>query len=570
MNTEFFIARKILKGEREGKKVSKPIVNISVLSIVLGVAVMIISISVVTGFQQEVRNKVIGFGSHIQVFKESESTVQESKPIPREQDFYSTITDVEGVRHIQAFAYKPAIFQSKVDTMFYESIQNGEKKDTFRVQKEIQGVIVKGIGADFDAQFFKEKLVQGEFPVFETEESKNQIVVSRSIASKLNFEIGDKINAYFIQDAGPDKEKLEVVGVYETGLLDFDEDMVFGDLRLIQKLNLWGMHAFLKFKDTCYTDRLLISAVSQGGNGNNEYNWGRGFVPNQFIPFYPERDTTIQVIISDFSRKRTAKKMPLSVPDTAWMEIKVERVGEGELVARYDDNGFLLKEFLNEEGTEYKIDLGSRKLHVQMWNSNGSEEHYVGGFEILINQWEDLERLDDLIKGDIKLGSDISKTSQLKATTIKELHPDIFSWLDFLDVNVIIIVSLMLIISIINMGSALLVLILENTNMIGLLKAMGANNWSIRKVFMYNATYLILKGLFWGNLIGVSLCLIQQYTGLISLNPEIYYLDEAPVNLSFMNVLLINLVTVVICLISLLLPSFIVTKISPIKSIKFD
>ena len=178
--------------------------------------------------------------------------------------------------------------------------------------------------------------------------------------------------------------------------------------------------------------------------------------------------------------------------------------------------------------------------------------------------------MDKIIDEDIKLGKDVNKTSKLKAVTIKEMHPDIFSWLDFLDTLVIIIVSLMLIIAIINMGSALLVLILENTNMIGLLKAMGASNWSIRKIFIYNAAYLIMKGLIWGNIIGISICLIQLYFSVIPLNPEIYYLDKAPINLDIMHILIINLVTIVICLVSLMLPSYIVTKIRPIKSIKFN
>lgn len=531
---------------------------------------MIVTISVVTGFQKEVRNKVIAFGSHIQIFSEAEGSVQESKPIPKKQDFYPSITEVDGVRHIQMFAYKPAIFQSKLDTIDAKIYENGIEKDTIRLQKEIQGVIVKGIGADFDASFFKEKLIEGEFPDFETDLSKNFVVISKTIADRLHYKVGDKIKAYFVQDSGPDPEKLIVMGIYRTGLEDFDEDIVFGDLRLIQELNEYGMQAFLKFRDTCYTDRLLFQAIGKGGNNNFEYDWGNGFEPTVYKPYYLDKDTLIKMIVSDFPFKRTAKKNPLTVPDTAWMEVKVEKISDGPLVASYTDNGFLQKEFLNEEGTEYNIDLVSKKLHVKVWNSGGTEEHYVGGFEILINEWDDLEKMDQIITKDIRLGEDVNKVSKLKAVTIKDMHPDIFSWLDFLDINVIIIVSLMLIISIINMGSALLVLILENTNMIGLLKSMGATNWSIRKVFMYNATYLILKGLIWGNIIGISLCLLQYYTGIISLNPEIYYLDKAPVDLDIMNILLINLVTIVICVISLMLPSYIVTKIRPIKSIKFN
>lgn len=531
---------------------------------------MIVTISVVTGFQQEVRNKVIAFGSHIQIFEQSEYSSQESKPVFREQDFYPSITDVDGVKHIQVFAYKPGIFQSKVDTVKYTSYENGVAKDTFRYQKEIQGVIVKGIGADFDKSYFESKLIDGTFPDFESDSSKNKVVVSQIIADQLNYKVGDKIKAYFIQDSGPNPEKLIVAGIYKTGLEDFDDDIVFGDIRMIQELNVWGIQAFLAIKDTCYANRLFISGLVQGGNLNYEYDFGFGFTPVNSFPYFPENDTTFKVVISDFPLKKTRENKPVSVPDTAWMEIKVTKVHDGPLVAEYNDNGFIVKEFLNEEQNHYKMDLDSRILEVKTWNSGGSEEFYVGGFEILIDSWEDLEKMDEIISKDIKLGDDVNKASRLKAVTIKEMHPDIFSWLDFLDTLVIIIVSLMLIIAIINMGSALLVLILENTNMIGLLKAMGATNWSIRKIFMYNATYLIIKGLIWGNIIGISLCLIQLYTSIIPLNPEIYYLDRAPINLDIVHILIINLVTIIICVVSLMLPSYIVTKIRPIKSIKFN
>ncbi|MCB0477273.1 MAG: ABC transporter permease [Crocinitomicaceae bacterium] len=361
-----------------------------------------------------------------------------------------------------------------------------------------------------------------------------------------------------------------VAGIYKTGLEDFDDDIVFGDIRLIQKLNVWGIHAVLAIKDTCYDHKLLINALVKGGNLNYEYDFGYGFTPINTIPYFVDQDTLFKVVISDFPLKRTAANKPISIPDTAWIEIKVEKINDGPLVAKYDDNNFIVKEFLNEEGSHYKMDLGSRILEVKMWNSGGSEEFYVGGFEILIDKWEDLEKMDEIIAKDIKLGKDVNKSSKLKAVTIKEMHPDIFSWLDFLDTLVVIIISLMLIIAIINMGSALLVLILENTNMIGLLKAMGATNWSIRKIFMYNATYLILKGLIWGNMIGIGICLIQLYTGIIPLNPEIYYLDRAPINLDIWHIVLINMITIIICVISLMLPSYIVTKIRPIKSIKFN
>ena len=158
----------------------------------------------------------------------------------------------------------------------------------------------------------------------------------------------------------------------------------------------------------------------------------------------------------------------------------------------------------------------------------------------------------------------------LKSTNIMENQPDIFMWLGFLDINVIIILTLMILIGIINMGSALLVLILIRTNFIGMMKAMGANNWSIRKIFLYQASFLIGRGMLWGNIIGVTLCLIQKYTGIISLNPEVYYLTQVPIELNFWHWLILNIATLVVCLTALIVPSVVITKINPVKAIKFD
>ena len=193
---------------------------------------------------------------------------------------------------------------------------------------------------------------------------------------------------------------------------------------------------------------------------------------------------------------------------------------------------------------------------------NKWKPNQIGGFEVLL---EDFDKLD-------KKGNEIYKnvSSTLNAQTISEKFPGIFDWLKILDTNIIVIISIMILIAGINMITALLVLILERTQMIGILKALGSSNWSIRKMFLYNAAYLVAIGLFWGNVIGIGLLLVQQYTGLVKLDPENYYVNEAPVYLSVEYVLILNIGTLLLCLLMLLIPSYIVSKISPVKAIKFD
>ena len=198
----------------------------------------------------------------------------------------------------------------------------------------------------------------------------------------------------------------------------------------------------------------------------------------------------------------------------------------------------------------------------QIQRLNKWKKNQVGGFEILLDDFDELEEKGNEIYSVVP--------STLNAETIAEKDPAIFEWLDLFDINVIVIIVIMILISGINMITALLVLILERTQMIGILKALGNSNWSIRKIFLYNAGYLIAVGLFLGNVIGIGILLIQKYFGIIKLNPETYYVNEAPVYLDFKYILLLNVGTLVLCLLMLLIPSYIVSKISPVKAIKFD
>ena len=204
--------------------------------------------------------------------------------------------------------------------------------------------------------------------------------------------------------------------------------------------------------------------------------------------------------------------------------------------------------------------------HLQRINKWKADE--VGAFEVFVDDFDKISEIGDQVYKNTFNAEDASKS--LDTQTIVDKFYYIFEWLTLLDFNIIVILVVMIAVATINMVVALLVLILERTQMIGILKALGATNWNIREIFLYNAGYLIFRGLFWGNLIGISLILIQQQFGVVTLNPENYYVTEAPVYLNWLYLLLLNIGTIVVCLIVLLIPSYLITKISPVKAIRFD
>jgi len=291
--------------------------------------------------------------------------------------------------------------------------------------------------------------------------------------------------------------------------------------------------------------------VLKGVDQNYDWTFFNEYLIKGKIPNIIDKLTN-EVLISN----KTAKRLSLKVDDSFHMFFVKDNPNKAPnsrkfLVSGIYDSGF-------EEFDESFI-IGDIK-HIQKINKWKKDE--VGGFEVFIDDF------DDLRETGFQVYSNIDPT--LNAYTIAEKFPAIFEWLRLLDTNVIVIIGIMILIAGINMITALLVLILERTQMIGILKALGNNNWSIRKIFLYNAAYLIGKGLLWGNIIGLTLLFIQKYFGLITLNPETYYVKQAPVYLDFKYVIYINLGTLLLCLVMLIVPSVIVSKISPVKAIKFD
>lgn len=407
MKFEYFIARRIVSSGKSTQRFSKSVIRIAILAITLGIAVMILATSIVSGFQRAVRNKVIGFGSHIQIVSYKAENNFEYQPINKNQSFYPEIDTVKGIRHIQVFATKAGIMKTK---------------------NNIQGVVLKGISTDFDWSFFSSKIVKGRKIEFNDSAASNDLLISEAIANKLKLKVGEDVPVYFIQKP-PRVRKFKICGLYKTGLPEKDNVFVFCDIKHIQKLNNW--------------------------------------------------DST-----------------------------------------------------------------------------------QVSGFEVLINNFDDLDTMTDFVYTHIP--------QTLNVTNIKEENGEIFNWLELQNMNVRIILILMTLVAAINIISALLVLILERTQMIGVLKSLGTSNWSIQRIFIFNAAYLVFIGLLIGDILGVGLAYLQWQFHLMKLPEASYYISYVPINFSWLNFLLINVGTFIICVIMLLIPSYVVTKISPVKAIRFE
>ena len=565
MSFEYFISKRILKKEVEGNKVSRPIVRISIISISLAVVVNLITLAVVTGFQHEVRQKVSGFGSHIFIMNSGEGSVYECEPIYKNQAFFPKIQHLKGVKNIQFVAYKPVLFQSDKKEISY-SLSNG--KDTSQIQQEIQGAIIKGVGGDFDWTFFKSNLKEGRIPNFNSKELSSEIILSSRIAGDLNLKLGDEIRSYFVKKQ-PVKRMFKIVGIYETGLDEFDKKIVIGDIKMVQKLNDWGIQSSINVEDTLSNGSLIIKANVVGGNGNYRYDWGKGYENYQGFTICPTKDTLIKVIVSDYWSRIDGLNEKTSLPDTAYLSIKINGVKNSICDFSVNSENELVKNYFDEKGTKFSIKCSNKTVLFDQNEGRGSYQNYVSGFEVMVDNWDELPAIVKKIKQKIEF-IPTENNEELKVTSIMDNQSDIFIWLGFLDLNVLIILVLMILIGIINMGSALLVLILVRTNFIGMMKAMGAKNWSIRKIFLIQGAFLIGKGMIWGNIIGLGFCFIQSQFGILSLNPEVYYLSKVPIELNFWHWLFLNVGTLITCVLALIIPSYVITRVNPVKAIKFN
>ena len=415
MNFPLFIARKIYGDKGDKRKVSKPAIRIATAGVAIGLAVMIISVSVVLGFKHTIRDKVVGFGCHIQVADFMSLQTNENYPIQMGDSMVNVLKKTPGVKHIQRFANKQGILKTENDFL---------------------GVVFKGVGPEYDTTFIHQNMVEGSIPKFSDEASKNKILVSKEMANKLNIKVGQKIFSYFIDNQGLRVRRFTVEGIYQTNLKQYDQII-------------------------CYTD--LYTAV---------------------------------------------------------------------------------------------------KL-------NGWEDDQTSGAEITVNDFNRVNEVEDILVH--KVNRTIDKYGETYSSkTIQEINPQIFSWLDLLDLNVWIILALMIAVAGVTMISGLLIIILERTTMIGVLKALGARNRVVRHSFMWFAVFIIGKGMLIGNIIALGLIALQSTTGIVKLDPTTYYVETVPVEYAWLPFVVINIATLIISVLVLIAPSYLISHIHPAKSMRYE
>jgi lipoprotein-releasing system permease protein len=415
MNTELFIAKRIYKGDKKNeKRVSSPAIKIAIAGIALGLAVMIVAVCIIIGFKKEIREKVVGFEAHIQITAFDNNSFYEYHPISFSDTLACQLMSHPEIRHIQGFISKAGIIKTDDD---------------------FQGIVLKGVGDDYDWNFFEKNLIEGEVFTPHDTSTTNPAIISKTIADKLRLKLGDSFTAYFVQDPVRAR-RFKITGIYQTNFEDYDKLYVITQKNILAKLNGW--------------DNDMVSGI--------------------------------EVLVKDFN--------------------KLDRIAQD----------------LFFEMSYYKDRLGNT----------------------------------------------------LFARSIKDINPMIFNWLSLLDMNVWVIIILMIVVSGFTMISGLLIIILERTNMIGILKAMGARDFSIRKVFLYLSAFLIGQGMLWGNIIGLSLCFIQNKFHIIKLNPSVYYLSAVPIDMNALYLILLNLGTLIVSLLMMIGPSYLVAKITPAKSIQFE
>ena len=415
MNLPLFIARRIYGQDGDRREVSRPAITIATVGVAIGLAVMIITVSVVFGFKHTIRDKVAGFGSHIRI--ENFTTQQSARPAPVcfSDTLMRQLLKTEGVSHVARYSLTQGILKTDDDFL---------------------GVVFKGIGPDYDVRFLRANLVEGRMPVFGQTPSKYPLLVSRMMADKLGLQVGSKVYAYFIGADDVRARKFTVEGIYQTNMTQFDQSLCFTDFSVPVKLNGWET-------DQC---------------------------------------SGAEVLVKDFDRLDVTANRIVKLVNT-----KTDRYGE-----------------------------------------------------------------------------------IFTSLTIQEAYPQVFTWLSLLDINVWIILALMVAVAGFTMISGLLIIILERTQMIGILKAIGMRNPTVRHTFLWFAAFIIGRGLLAGNVIGIGVVLLQQWTGFITLDPASYYVDTAPMELNVPVIVALNVATLVICLAVLIAPSFLISHIHPARSMRYE
>lgn len=557
MSFEIFISRRLIQNKLQGIKVSKPIVRISVLSIALAIVVNVVTVAIVTGFQHEVRNKITGFNAPLFISKKGTKQIFEGDAVLKDQKALKELAGINGLKGISPVVFKPAMLQS---TRFSDTIHLSNGKDSLINRQDILGVVMKGVIQAYDWTFIKEHLVAGRVLNFQSKQE--ELVLSKRMADQLNYSLNDTISVYYVKNQ-PVLRKYKVVGIYQTGLEEYDQKLVFCRLPEVQKMNDFGIKTKIIIDDKLSNGKIVLKAGVEGKASNLLYDWGAG--PDIYGGFYLPylSDTNFRLIVYQ-SDPLIGTQTPI---DTSYIQINCSQAFVASSALLQDENGELIKESIGINS--YQMTSSLATVQVTETEGLGTGKNFVSGFEVQITDWNQMKHVEEEIRSIIEMRPN-ENNELMQVSSILDTERDLFAWLSFLDYNVYIIIFLMLLIGVINVGSAMLVLIVVRTNLIGMLKAMGARDWSIRKLFLYQAAHLIGRGLLYGNSVAFVLCFIQMKFAVLKLDPLVYYLDKVPVEMNPMSWFLVNLVTFVVCMISLIVPSYVVTKISPTKAIRFN
>lgn len=410
-----FAARITFRAQRS---ISNLVVRLGILSILLGVAVMEVAVSIVFGFETAIQEKVIGFGSHIHIGNLLEEHESEVVPMPSENEFIHVISRMPEVRNVSPYILRPTMLKSKLTQ---------------------EGIVLKGVDSTYDWDFFKASLKEGTMPdVTKGKRFSQDLLISVKMANVLDLHLGDKAFAYFFEtDEGRARvRQFNVTGIYETGLGEFDQSNAFCDLRALREIWRWDSSEVMGFE-------VWLKDITQ----------------------LPEID-----------------------PVTA--------------------------------------------------------------------QIEDILRTHDAF--------------QYEARSITSEYPELFEWVALQHQNVWFILILMVVIAVINMISVILILILERTRTIGLLKALGMRNRRMQDLFVTNAMFLILIGLALGNVVGLGLIWSQDAFGWLVVDQESYFVREVPVMWKWEWFLAVNFGVLGVCTFFMYLPAWMVTKISPVRALRFE
>lgn len=482
---------------------------------------------------------------------EQKIRIFESEPINYSDKLFKTLKNEQGISQVSPILYRPTILQSK---KFQDNIKLGSGKDTVVVRQEIAGVLMKGVDEAYNWEFIEKHLKDGKV----NPSIKNAVVLSEQIANNLDYQIGDTILASFFTTNRAVKREFIVTGIFNTGFGDYDQQLVFTTLDYLQEVS--GLDFKIRMDVSpilSENNKLQLEAIPNTNEQEILYYWN-GLSGSNRIGWEIGGPKKVELVAL------TRNERGVLQSDTAVISFEWHGI---EKVAEIALNGELL---IDSKGGMHLIgNLKNKGLKIMVDNPFYREGSKISGYELGLTEFETIEETANTIQSNLHMKPD-QYGNVLQVTTVKESESDLFAWLDFLDINVYIIITLMLIIGIVNVGSAILVIIVVRTNFVGVMKALGATNWSIRKIFVYEASNLIFKGLLFGNSIGIVLCYVQQNYKLFSLDPSVYYLNAIPIHFSWWNVLIINLLTCVVCFIALVIPSMVVTRISPIKSIKFN